>query len=800
MTEASADKLSAEFLLFSIQSQFLPPRQAISNIACLRQLATSLGDAKSLVALHLSVARIEGYHGDSDSARVHLGIAERLSSHARINGPLCSCWLIEASLEMYAGSLRRAGRAARRCFEVSTREGLLRHRAGSLGNLGLLALCAGKADVAESLLTDGLKLCDSFSFVRLALTDSRANLGLYRGQLDLAADLIDECQALIATHKVPARSWYDLTHQLTRCLFHGLREEWQAVVDIVDAADPELERRQLRTWRASLLAARARAQAQLGQHDAAEQSLLAAMRACPKGAVDPMVAIETAAGVCLATRGEVVQAQRHFDRATRACEAIEHRFLGWIVDQARRQTPAASQATPDRRRYTETEDTALLLADASAILSTAHTLDLMAERVRSILDATPLRQRVDITKTPQGSDQPGVTAAWEFRGSHGCRIALTGSDRTITFDVRDLASLEEVALLKSLTDIIAAAVGHDEDADTQLWPTRDVVAPDDAVFWSPRMQELLRIAERLAATDLPILITGETGTGKEVFARLIHDHSRVRKGPFVPFNASAIPRDLVESQLFGHRRGAFTGAHDTSPGIIRSADQGTLFLDEIGDLEPGLQPKLLRFLESGEILPVGEPRPQVVRVRVVAATNARLESLVDEGRFRADLFYRLRVATLSLPPLRERKDEIPALVALFVRKAMAECGRRDLQVSDDLVAATLLYDWPGNLRQLFNELRRVVAMAADGATLTSADLSPDVSGPWRTSRPAASAPSGPAVMVSVDQPLELAIQEVERAFIERALAQTQGRVTDAAQLLGISRKGLFVKRRKLGLN
>jgi DNA-binding NtrC family response regulator len=175
--------------------------------------------------------------------------------------------------------------------------------------------------------------------------------------------------------------------------------------------------------------------------------------------------------------------------------------------------------------------------------------------------------------------------------------------------------------------------------------------------------------------------------------------------------------------------------------------------------------------------------------------------MVSDGRFRADLLYRLRVATLSLPPLRERKDEIPALVAFFVRKAMAECSRRDIRVSDDLVAALLLYDWPGNLRQLFNELRRVVALAADGATLTSADLSPEVSGPWRSSRPATpETPTGPIVTVTLEQPLELAIQEVERAFIERALAQTQGRVTDAAQLLGISRKGLFVKRRKLGLN
>src|SRR5690606_5439647 len=158
--------------------------------------------------------------------------------------------------------------------------------------------------------------------------------------------------------------------------------------------------------------------------------------------------------------------------------------------------------------------------------------------------------------------------------SHGCRIDLSDADTTISIDIRELASLEEIALVKNLTDIIGTAVDLDEDADTHLWPRAELAGTDDPVFWSPRMQELLRIAQRLASTTLPILITGETGTGKEVFARLIHEHSRVRRGPFIPFNASAIPRDLVESQMFGHRRGAFTGAIDASAGVIRSADQG----------------------------------------------------------------------------------------------------------------------------------------------------------------------------------------------------------------------------------
>jgi DNA-binding NtrC family response regulator len=311
------------------------------------------------------------------------------------------------------------------------------------------------------------------------------------------------------------------------------------------------------------------------------------------------------------------------------------------------------------------------------------------------------------------------------------------------------------------------------------------------------MAELLKIAIRLAATDLPVLISGETGTGKEVIARLIHEHSAVKRGPFVAFNCSSLPRELVESQLFGHRRGAFTGALDSFPGVVRAAERGTLFLDEIGDLDPAIQPKLLRFLERTEIHPVGESRPQKVSVRIVAATNADVDQLVDQGRFRRDLFYRLGVAQLLLPPLRERKDEIPALATLFLNRYARECQRTGVRLSDDFIAALLLYDWPGNIRQLANEVRRVVAMAHDGETIRSIALSPEILARWNA-RPMATA-AAPAVSVRLDQTLPQAIEEVERAFIERALASSGGRVAEAAHMLGLSRKGLFLKRRRRGM-
>lgn len=792
-----------EFARFSRIAPFASPRRTTTLLAKLRQLATALGEPRAIVLLHLAVAKLEALRGTARDVRLHLDIASRIAATSDFPDALTSASLITDTVDSVVGSIRRARIANALALDNAKKSSTAHALAGLLGNAGQLAVWSGDAASAVRLLSEAHRVGREFQFVQLGVTDSLAALALFEGRLDDACAYLEACRRIIATHQVPARSWYDLTHQITRCLYFSFNEDWATIINIVNDADPELERRQLKTWRATLLAARARAQARLGLHDEASASLLTAMRVCPMGAVDPMISIESATGTCLALRGDTQQAHRHFDRALRACDAIEHRYQAWLVTRERASlpnlTPAASAAAVDTRPVADTDTTSLLLSDIASIVAAGHSLDLLAQRIISVLEATPLRSRVSMTHGTANSDSTAPTVAWEFHGSHGCRIDLTLADRSITIDIRQLASLEELSLVKSLTDIIASAVQVDDDADSQLWPQAEQSGIDTAVFWSPRMQELLRVAQRLAATDLPILITGETGTGKEVFARLIHEHSRMKRGPFIPFNASAIPRELVESQMFGHRRGAFTGALESSVGVIRSADQGTLFLDEIGDLDPAVQPKLLRFLESGEIHPVGELKPVTVNVRVVAATNARLESLVDQGRFRADLFYRLRVAALALPPLRERKDEIPALIAHFVRKAIAETNRQQVVVGDDVVAAMLLYDWPGNLRQLSNELRRMVALAEDNSTLHTHHLSPEISEPWFAIRPQVETPAGPGVVVRLDQPLEVALEELERAFIARALAQSHGRVTEAAQLLGISRKGLFLKRKKLGL-
>ncbi len=611
--------------------------------------------------------------------------------------------------------------------------------------------------------------------------------------------------AVVADHRLPARSWYDLAHQITRCAYYERLADWPQIVAICDEAEPETARRQYKAIRTTLLCAKARALARLGKFHRADSVLASAVRACPRGAVDPLIVLEASKAVCFALRGDRSKAALFFDRSLAACRAIGHRYHEAWIDRQRAEVlpPARESIVP--RRDLDTTTTALLLTDVATILGAGHSIDLLAHRMAGLLQATALGSRVEVTSLSGCEYQPEPSAAWETSADGTCSIRLRGSDRRVTIRVHGVQAIDEISLLKSVADLVQAAVNRTadtecEDDDQNLWPRTIIPSGEDTVFRSPRMTELLKVAVRLASTDLPVLITGETGTGKEIFARLLHEHSRVRRGPFVPFNCSAVPQELAESQLFGHRRGAFTGAAEAFPGLIRAAEHGTLFLDEIGDLSPAIQPKLLRFLESGEVHPVGDVRPQRVSVRVVAATNANVDSLVSDGRFRGDLFYRINSARLALPPLRERKDEIPALAALFLARSLRECGRQGIRLGDDFVAALLLYDWPGNLRQLANEIRRLVALAPDGATLTSLDLSAAIAEPWNR-RPVSvgAATASALVPIRLDQPLALAVRELEQKFIEHAMQAAGGRVADAAHQLGLSRKGLFLKRRRSGM-
>jgi transcriptional regulator with PAS, ATPase and Fis domain/Tfp pilus assembly protein PilF len=312
---------------------------------------------------------------------------------------------------------------------------------------------------------------------------------------------------------------------------------------------------------------------------------------------------------------------------------------------------------------------------------------------------------------------------------------------------------------------------------------------------SPAMTKLVEEVHKIRSSDVTVLVTGESGTGKELVARAIHALSSRRSKVFVPFNCTAVPKELSEGYLFGYRRGAFTGAVTDSAGVIRTAAGGTLFLDEIGDLSLDLQPKLLRFLQEGEIQPLGEQRPIKVDVRIIAATNTDLEEMVAQGRFREDLYYRLNVIRLRVPPLRERRSEIPTIVNYYMNHYSAKFGRKDLQITPPAVDLLMVSDWPGNVRQLCNEIQRVVARAEDSNVITPDQLSPELK---RTSSP--TTPNSPLSTLSSMSTTALqnvtladALADVERRMIADALRKHGGNISRAARELGLTRRGLYLK-------
>jgi transcriptional regulator with GAF, ATPase, and Fis domain len=312
---------------------------------------------------------------------------------------------------------------------------------------------------------------------------------------------------------------------------------------------------------------------------------------------------------------------------------------------------------------------------------------------------------------------------------------------------------------------------------------------------SPAMTQLVEEVHKIRSSDVTVLVTGESGTGKELVARAIHALSSRRARVFVPFNCTAVPKELSEGYLFGYRRGAFTGAVTDSQGVIRTAAGGTLFLDEIGDLPLDVQPKLLRFLQEGEIQPLGEQRPIKVDVRIIAATNTDLEEMVSQARFREDLYYRLNVIRLRVPPLRERRSEIPTIVSYYINHYSAKFGRKDIQITPQAVDLLMVSDWPGNVRQLCNEIQRVVARAEDCTVITPEHLSPELQ---RTSSPVTPTTSVSAVASIPGATLEnvtLAdvLAEVERRMIAEALRRHGGNISRAARELGLTRRGLYLK-------
>lgn len=322
---------------------------------------------------------------------------------------------------------------------------------------------------------------------------------------------------------------------------------------------------------------------------------------------------------------------------------------------------------------------------------------------------------------------------------------------------------------------------------------RGKYAFDNIIGHSPSMKQVFSRLEKIVHTDSTILILGDSGTGKELVARAIHFNGTRRHKPFIAINCGAIPADLLESELFGHVRGAFTGAVADKPGKFEQADSGTIFLDEIGTMPPHLQMKLLRVLQEQEIERVGGNKRIKLNVRVISATNANLEDEVREGRFREDLYYRLNVIPILLPPLRERREDIPLLMRHFLQKSCQEMQRKLMSVSPEAMQALESYDWPGNVREMENVVERSVALT-DGEMIDKKDLPSDIGGGEEN----LNGRLAPRVTEKgIDMPETVA--ELERELIRDALMLGRGVKARAAALLGLNRTTLVEKIKRLGM-
>jgi two-component system response regulator GlrR len=402
------------------------------------------------------------------------------------------------------------------------------------------------------------------------------------------------------------------------------------------------------------------------------------------------------------------------------------------------------------------------------------------------------RQRFDLVMT-------------DLRLGQGDGLAVMEEVRTLHPDLPVLILTAHGSIPGAVEAMHKGAVGYltkpFEDRDLSLWigkalaPRRmsreiqrlrqlvsELYGLEHVAAKSPAMQSLLQQVARVADTDATICLNGETGTGKEVIARVIHCNSQRAGGSFVPVNCGAIPESLFESELFGHVKGAFTGAVGSSRGLFQSADGGTLFLDEIGEMPPAVQVKMLRVLQTREVLEVGGTRPVKVDVRIITATNKDLAQAVKAGSFREDLFYRIQVIPLTVPPLRARRDDIPLLAQLFLRQSIERAGKIVRGFTPDAMQKLMSYHWPGNVRELEHAVEKAVILTP--RDMVTADLLPGGSG----------ATDGPV------RPLTEAREEFERNYLRELLELSSGNISRASQMAGRYRADFYKLLRKYGLH
>ena len=814
------------------------------------------GDKRHLAMVHSLSAVMLAQTGRYDEANAALRQAERMASILQADDVLATVYGNQANVALIRHRYEQALALAERAVNLHEGLGQGPGLSVALATLGQICVRVGNLDRADTVLHRALDVRSAMQFHETtgAVYDTLAQMSLMRGDYENAAEYLRQAAEAYGAYGRNTSRWYEWSLRVISARLATRRGKPDEALAIADEIAKSTNAPPAETIEAELIAAEALLSA--GRVEDAEHRLTQV-----ESRLDPRTT-PGAWGEFLRLRGDLrarqtrtTEAYHDIAQSSSVFELVGERYQAAVsqLALARLAAKAGAKSTADRHyqyavqvfqalgatRDLEQVQVAMAAAQSPGtgeyVGSPADADDAL---VRRLVDAAVLpdllaRELAATLLEAVNADAAAVFA--ELPGGDVRLIAFSGADadgsRTIArLAIQGGAYGAGVLIVEPIGRepdgprhaVLATArpLGHPQIRRVRMMaavarqgfdlcgvrdrPTAAVDATGERplepllpgfLCASAAMTRVVDQIQRLQGNDLTVLITGESGTGKELIARAIHVGSSRNAATFLPYNCTTTTRELADSQLFGHRRGSFTGAVSDQPGLIRTAVGGTLFLDEVGDLPLDVQPKLLRFLEQGEIMPVGENRPQPVDVRVLAATNADLEQRVAEGKFREDLYYRLSVIRIHVPPLRQRREEIPHLSTFFLREASERLSKPDMQLGSDVLDLFAQYWWPGNVRQLKNELQRAVAMAPAGGKIGPEHLSADL-----TAVAPATVSSGPSrVALRGGQTLASVVDEIERDLIKEMLTRHRGNISETARALGLTRRGLYLKLGRLGL-
>jgi DNA-binding NtrC family response regulator/tetratricopeptide (TPR) repeat protein len=815
------------------------------------------GDKRHLALVHRLSGVLLGQSGRIEEAAMTFGQAERLATAIRAEDVLASIAHNRANLGLLTRHLDEARDHAERSVALYEAIGSGHGLAVSLATLGQVYVQLGDLDKAEQTLNRALQVRSPIKFNETtgAVFDTLAQIHLMRGDYDRASEYLRQAGDAYGAQGPQAARWYDWSVKVLEVKIATRRGAYQEAVALADELSRAADIPPTDAIQADLAACEALLAAGRPEEARARLSAIEA-RFDPRAAPANWGEFLRVRGTVHASLDEPATAYHDFAQSATVFDLLGERYQTATSHLALAKLAARAGAAQAALRSLNVAGP--LFSSLGAEADAADVREVRATVNGSSADASEpftqdaedavVRRLVDASLMPELLARETAAVAAELPGAVGALIAVRstkGDSRVIAavgLDAERAAVVARAPAGNGRLDgggiLVTEGLGLDADGARtaavvfhtapnartsrrlktitavarqgfDLCVARERPTPASA-SQSDRAIELLlpgficasaamsRVADqiqRLQGNTLTVLITGESGTGKDLVARAIHAGSPRSDNVYLPFNCTTTTRELADSQLFGHRRGSFTGAVTDQAGIIRTAAGGTLFLDEIGDIPLDVQPKLLRFLEQGEIIPVGDPKPISVDVRVLAATNADLEQRVAEGRFREDLYYRLSIIRIDIPPLRERREEIPHLCTFFLRDSSERLDKPDVQVSSAALDVLTQYWWPGNVRQLRNEIQRAVAMSPPGGVLEPEHFSSELTAerlatPSDTGHRVAGISAGPGNLVE-------AVERLEREMIAATMDQTRNNVSETARILGLTRRGLYLKMRRL---